>query len=64
VDVVPKIQMGTQGGASVIENLLALMMTEKLGQSLGVAAPVAISPQAEAVRAELRKGMNGGTVAR
>jgi uncharacterized membrane protein YqiK len=60
VDVVPKIQMGSQGGGSVIENLLALMMTEKLGQSLGVAAPVAISPQAEAVRAELRRGMNGG----
>lgn len=64
VDVVPKIQMGSQGGASVIENLLALMMTEKLGQSLGVATPVAISPQAEALRAELRKGMNGGTAAR
>jgi hypothetical protein len=64
VDVVPKIQMGNQGGASVIENLLTLLMTEKLGQSLGIAAPVAISPQAEAVRAELRKGMNGGTAAR
>jgi hypothetical protein len=31
VDVVPKIQMGSQGDASIIENLLALMMTEKLG---------------------------------
>ena len=62
VDVVPKIQVGApQGGSSVIENLLALMMTEKLGQSLGVAAPGAVSPQAEALRAELRQGMNGGT---
>ena len=63
VDVVPKIQMGAQGGSSVIENLLALMMTEKLGQSLGVATPGAVSPQAEALRAELRQGMNGGTTA-
>lgn len=62
VDVVPKIQMGGQGGVSVIENLLALLMTEKVGQSLGVINPAAISPQAEAMRAELRKGMqsNGG----
>jgi uncharacterized membrane protein YqiK len=61
VDVVPKIQMGGQGGVSVIENLLALLMTEKVGQSLGIVTPAAISPQAEAMRAELRKGMNGNS---
>jgi uncharacterized membrane protein YqiK len=64
VDVVPKIQMGGagQGGSSLIENLLTLLMTQKVGETTGVVVPTAISPQAEAMRAELRKGMqsNGG----
>jgi hypothetical protein len=62
---VPKIQMGGagQGGSSLIENLLTLLMTQKVGETTGVTIPTAISPQAEAMRAELRKGMeasNGG----
>jgi uncharacterized membrane protein YqiK len=63
VDVVPKIQMGgSQGSSSLIESLLTLLMTQKVGESMGIATPVAISPQAEAMRAELHKGMqaNGG----
>jgi uncharacterized membrane protein YqiK len=66
VDVVPKIQMGGagQGGSSLIENLLTLLMTQKVGETTGVTIPSAISPQAEALRAELRKGMNGSPAAR
>jgi uncharacterized membrane protein YqiK len=66
VDVVPKIQMGGagQGGSSLIENLLTLLMTQKVGETTGLAIPTAISPQAEAMRAELRKGMNGSPAAR
>jgi uncharacterized membrane protein YqiK len=63
VDVVPKIQMGgSQGSSSLIESLLTLLMTQKVGETMGVATPVAMSPQAESMRAELRKGMqaNGG----
>jgi uncharacterized membrane protein YqiK len=69
VDVVPKIQMGGagQGGSSLIENLLTLLMTQKVGETTGVMVPTAVSPQAEALRAELRKSMqttNGGQAAR
>jgi uncharacterized membrane protein YqiK len=66
VDVVPKIQMGGagQGGSSLIENLLTLLMTQKVGETTGLAVPTAVSPQAEALRAELRKGMNGSPAAR
>jgi len=66
VDVVPKIQMGgSQGSSSLIESLLTLLMTQKVGESMGVAVPTAVSAQAEAMRGELRKGMqaNGGKAA-
>jgi hypothetical protein len=66
VDVVPKIQMGgSQGSSSLIESLLTLLMTQKVGESMGVAVPTAVSAQAEALRGELRKGMqaNGGKAA-
>jgi hypothetical protein len=53
-----------QGSSSLIENLLTLLMTQKVGETTGIAVPTAVSPQAEALRAELRKGMNGSPAAR
>jgi uncharacterized membrane protein YqiK len=61
VDVVPKIQLGGngQGGGSLIENLLALLMSDKAGELVGV-APTAPNPQAEALKAELRGRIEAG----
>lgn len=39
-------------------------LTQKVGETTGLAVPIAVSPQAEALRAELRKGMNGSPAAR
>jgi len=73
VDVVPKIMIG--GGASgngngqgagssmsgnVMEALLAMLLSDKVGVDLGSAAAQAPrNPQAERLRSELYKGMNG-----
>ena len=60
VDVVPKIQMaGGQGGGSLIESLLGLMLSEKAGQLAGV-APATVHPEAEALKAQLRDAMKKG----
>ncbi|MBI4913426.1 MAG: flotillin family protein [Acidobacteria bacterium] len=58
VDVVPKINMagGTQGGGSLIESLLGLLLSQKVGEMAGVGAAVP-DPQAEAIRNELRSRM-------
>jgi hypothetical protein len=58
VDVVPKIQMaGSQGGGSLIESLLGLLLSEKAGQLAGVAVSAQPNPEAEALKAALRKDL-------
>ncbi len=58
VDVVPKIQMaGGQGGGSLIESLLGLLLSEKAGKLAGVAASTQANPEAEALKAALRKDL-------
>ncbi len=58
VDVVPKIQMaGSQGGGSLIESLLGLLLSEKAGQLAGVAVSTQPNPEAEALKAALRKDL-------
>jgi uncharacterized membrane protein YqiK len=60
-DVVPKIQMTSdgKGGGSLIENLLALLLSGKLGETVGIAPATAIDPQAETLRSELRRSLQG-----
>ncbi|HLO68226.1 MAG TPA: SPFH domain-containing protein [Holophaga sp.] len=58
VDVVPKIAMGGQGGGgSLIENLLGVLLSDKVGQMAGVATSAAPDPAAQALRAEMMKKM-------
>lgn len=67
-DVVPKIQMTTdgKGGGSLVENLLALLLSGKLSETMGtlpnLANPqtAAADPKAETLRGELRRNLNGG----
>jgi len=58
-DVVPKIQMSSdgKGGGSLVENLLALLLSGKLGETVGVGVlpTVDANPQAETLRSELRR---------
>ncbi|MEO6193769.1 MAG: SPFH domain-containing protein [Thermoanaerobaculia bacterium] len=60
-DVVPKIQMSSdgKGGGSLIENLLALLLSGKLGETVGVGIlpTVDANPQAETLRSELRRSI-------
>ncbi|HJW08717.1 MAG TPA: SPFH domain-containing protein, partial [Holophagaceae bacterium] len=56
VDVVPKIQMGAQaGGGSMIESLLTLMLSQKVGDMVGVAVPTATNPETEALKTALKQ---------
>ncbi len=56
VDVVPKIAMGGQGGSgSLIESLLGVLLSEKVGQLAGVAPTTAPDPAAQALKAEMMK---------
>ncbi len=59
VDVVPKINMasGAQGGGSLIENLLGVLLSDKVGEMAGITASVPRDPQAEALRNELKARM-------
>ena len=62
-DVVPKIQMSSdgKGGGSLVENLLALLLSGKLSETVGVNLPAAeADPQAQTLRAELRRSLQGG----
>lgn len=63
-DVVPKIQMTTdgKGGGSLVENLLALLLSGKLSETVGdlPTLPTAADPKAETLRSELRRSLQGG----
>ncbi|HYX26431.1 MAG TPA: flotillin family protein, partial [Thermoanaerobaculia bacterium] len=61
-DVVPKIQMTTDGKGSgiLVENLLALLLSGKLGETVGDQLAVAADPQVETLRSELRRSLQSG----
>ncbi len=63
-DVVPKIQMTTgdgKGGGSLVENLLALLLSGKLSDMTGALATAEpADPKAETLRSELRRSLQGG----
>lgn len=59
VDVVPKISMasGGQGGGNLIETLLGVLMSEKVGEMVGVAPTAPRDPIAERLRNEMKDRM-------
>jgi uncharacterized membrane protein YqiK len=62
-DVVPKIQMSSdgKGGGSLIENLLAMLLSGKLGETVGALASVdPTDPKVETLRSELRRSIQSG----
>ena len=55
VEVVPRVQMnGAQGGGSLIENLLGLLLSEKAAALAGSPAEGPRDPAAERLREEIR----------
>ena len=66
VDVVPRVVVGgaaggTGGGSgSIMEGLLTLLLSEKLGVSLQNQAGMERSPEAEALREQIRRSMQKG----
>ncbi len=56
VDVVPKINMasGAQGGGNLIETLLGILMSEKVGEIVGVQPAAPRHPVAEQLRNEMK----------
>jgi len=69
VDVVPKINLGggtggAGGSGNLIENLLGVLLSEKVGETIGLKVPAELNPRAEALKAELRgKLLNGNGAA-
>lgn len=61
VDVVPKIQMTGGGGATggLLESLLQVVLSDKLGQMLQQVEPAAAKPEAENLKADLRSKIGG-----
>jgi uncharacterized membrane protein YqiK len=61
-DVVPKIQMSTdgKGGGSLVENLLALLLSGKLSETIGLQPTMEADPKAETLRSELRRSLQSG----
>lgn len=62
-DVVPKIQMSSgdgKGGGSLVENLLALLLSGKLSEMTGALATTEpADPNVETLRSELRRSLQG-----
>jgi len=58
-DVVPKIQMSSdgKGGGSLIENLLAMLLSGKLSESIGLPPAASADPGIESLRSELRRSI-------
>jgi uncharacterized membrane protein YqiK len=61
-DVVPKIQITSDGKGSgnIVENLLALLLSGKLGETVGIPSALVSNPKADALRAELHRSMENG----
>jgi uncharacterized membrane protein YqiK len=62
-EIVPKIQMATDGkggGGSLVENLLTLLLSGKLTETIGLQPTLGSDPQAETLRSELRRSLQGG----
>ncbi|HEY2737510.1 MAG TPA: SPFH domain-containing protein [Thermoanaerobaculia bacterium] len=61
-DVVPKIQMSSdgKGGGSLVENLLTMLLSGKLGETVGVLPTPLADPHAETLRSELRRSIQSG----
>lgn len=62
-DVVPKIQMSSgdgKGGGSLIENLLALLLSGKLSENIGLQPTGESDPRAETLRSELKRSLQSG----
>jgi uncharacterized membrane protein YqiK len=56
VDVVPKVSLGSGGGnGSLLDSLLGVLLSEKLGTMAGIATTAPRDPAAEQIRAHLRK---------
>jgi len=62
-DVVPKIQMSSdgKGGGNLIENLLAMLLSGKLGETIAVTPSASVDPRAETLRSELKRSLHPGT---
>jgi len=59
VDVVPKISMaGSAGGGNMLESLLGILLSDKVGEMVGVAPTTARDPAAEVLRAEMMRKMD------
>jgi len=63
VDVVPKISLGGGAGGgngSLLDSLLGVLLSEKLGAMAGIATTAPRDPAAEQIRSQLRKKMERG----
>ena len=61
-EIVPKIQMATdgKGGGSLVENLLTLLLSGKLTETIGMQPLLEADPKADTLRSELRRSLQGG----
>ena len=60
VDVVPRVVIGTGGtatGSGVMEGLLTLLLSDKLGMEVSGARQREPNPQADQLRAQIREGL-------
>ena len=55
VDVVPKVNLGGGGNGSLLDSLLGVLLSEKLGGMAGLATTAPRDPAAEQIRSQLRK---------
>ena len=62
VDVVPRIQMGTAGSGGLVENLLSVLMSQRLATMVeGKPSDGPRDPAAQSLRDELARTLAGGT---